>query len=129
MLTGSGVSPLRMTVLALGQRPGTGRMFVNALVYGARDGRRPARSRRSDVRPRYMTAMRSLMTEGGREVVGEENVGDAELLLLLDHQLEDVVADGDVEGGDRLVDDDDVRLSTVHRRSQTRSLPARELCG
>ena len=43
-----------------------------------------------------------------REIVGDEDVGDAELLLLLHHQLEDVVADGDVEGGDGLVGDDHV---------------------
>src|SRR5665647_998031 len=46
---------------------------------------------------------------GQREVVGDEDVGDPHLLLLLDHKLEDVVADGDIEAGHRLVGDDHVR--------------------
>jgi len=65
---------------------------------------------------------------GEGEVVGDEDVGDPELLLLLDHELEDVVADRDVEARDRLVGDDHVGVE--HRGAGDADplpLPAGEL--
>ena len=47
---------------------------------------------------------------GQREVVGDEQVGHPELLLVGHHELQDVVADRDVEAGHRLVGDDHVGL-------------------
>ena len=44
------------------------------------------------------------------EVVGDEQVGDAEVALQLDEQLEDLGLHGDVERRDRLVADDELGL-------------------
>ncbi len=44
------------------------------------------------------------------DVVGDEDVGEAELLLEVVEQVDDLSADRDVEGGDRLVGDDQLRV-------------------
>ena len=44
-----------------------------------------------------------------REVVGDEEVGQAELVLQVDEQVDDLRLDRHVEGGDRLVADDQLR--------------------
>ena len=45
-----------------------------------------------------------------REVVGDEEVGQAELALEVLEQVDDLRLDGDVERGDRLVADDELRV-------------------
>ena len=45
-----------------------------------------------------------------REVVGDEDHGEAEFSAQLAQQVEDLGLDGDVEGGDRFVGDDQFRL-------------------
>ena len=45
-----------------------------------------------------------------RQVVGDEEVGQPELLAQLDQQVEDLGLDRDVERADRLVTDDELRL-------------------
>ena len=45
-----------------------------------------------------------------REVVGDEDVGEVELLLQVDEQVQHLRLDRDVEGRDRLVGDDELRL-------------------
>ena len=49
------------------------------------------------------------------EVVGDEDVGEVELLLQLDEQVEHLRLDRDVERGDGLVGDDELRLQ--HERA------------
>ncbi len=44
------------------------------------------------------------------EVVRDEEIGEVELLLQLDEQVQDLGLDRDVERGDRLVGDDELRL-------------------
>ncbi len=44
------------------------------------------------------------------QVVGNEQVGEPELLLQLLQQVDDLCLDGDVQGGDGLVADEQVRL-------------------
>ena len=45
-----------------------------------------------------------------REIVGDEHVGEVELALQLDQQVQHLRLDRDVERGDRLVRDDELRL-------------------
>ena len=45
-----------------------------------------------------------------REVVGDEEVGEAQLLLEVLEEVEDLGLDGDVEGRDGLVADDELRV-------------------
>ena len=51
--------------------------------------------------------MRDLAHDG--QVVGDEQVGDAEVLLQVLEQVQDLGLDRDVEGGDGLVADDELR--------------------
>ena len=55
-----------------------------------------------------MIAIRSQKNFGGREVVGDVDVGQAELILQLEHQLEDLRPDAHVQHRHRLVGDEDV---------------------
>ena len=62
------------------------------------------------------------------EVVGDEEVGEVELLLQLHEQVQDLGLDRHVERGDRLVRDDELRLQ--HERAgkaDALALPAAEL--
>src|SRR5215470_4213486 len=64
------------------------------------------------------------------EVVGDEDVGEAEALLQVDQQLQDLRADGDVERGDRLVEDDQLGLQDEGAGDrQPLALAAAELVG
>jgi serine kinase of HPr protein (carbohydrate metabolism regulator) len=45
-----------------------------------------------------------------RQIVGDEEVGDAQLLLELLEGVDDLRLDGDVQRGDRLVADDKFRV-------------------
>ena len=129
MSTGFGVSPLRITCSRLASGSGTGMTLISAFVYGclgfADDLLGVADL---DDAPEVHHGDAVADDPGEREVVGDEDVGDAELLLLLDHQLEDVVADRDVEARHRLVGDDHVGLE--HGRAgdaDALPLPAGEL--
>jgi hypothetical protein len=51
-----------------------------------------------------------------REVVRDEQIGELELLLQLLEQIDDLRLDGDVERGDRLVRDDEVRVERERSR-------------
>ena len=44
------------------------------------------------------------------DVVGDEDVGEAELVLQVVEQVDDLGLDRDIEGGDRLVGDDQLRV-------------------
>jgi len=109
-LTGEGTSPRRMIRLRRSSGSGIGIAENRALrvrMLGAPEtcpGGLPAR--RSF--PRYMTATRSLMCSTTAHVVGDEQVGQAELALERLELIEDLRLDRDVEGRDRLVADDDV---------------------
>src|SRR5581483_1787688 len=63
-----------------------------------------------------------------REIVGDEEVGEAELVLQILQQVDHLRLDGDIEGGDRLVADDELGL---HRQragdADPLPLPAGEL--
>ena len=69
--------------------------------------RRPRAS--STMRPRYITATRSLMCRTIAQVVRDEQVGEAELVLQVLEQVDDLRLDRDVERRDRLVADDELR--------------------
>ncbi len=45
-----------------------------------------------------------------RQVVGDEEIGQAEVLLQFDEQVEDLGLDRDIERGNRFVADDEFRL-------------------
>jgi hypothetical protein len=50
------------------------------------------------------------------EVVGDEDVGEPELALQVLEEVEDLRLDGDVERGDRLVADDELRAMPMRWR-------------
>ena len=81
---------------------------------GCRDGAASANSVRlgasSTILPRYITATRSRDVLHHGEVVGDEQVGEAELALQVLQQVEDLRLDRHVERRDRLVADDELRL-------------------
>src|SRR5581483_9223597 len=52
-----------------------------------------------------------------REVVGDEQIGDAEFLLQILQQIDDLGLDRDVERGDRLVADDQLGLDRERARN------------
>ena len=62
------------------------------------------------MRPRYITAMRWLMCSTTREIVADEEIGEAELLLQVDQQVEHLRLHRDVERRDRLVGDDQLGI-------------------
>ncbi len=64
----------------------------------------------STILPRYMTATRSEMCAHDREVVGDEEVGEAEPALQVLQQVDDLRLDRHVERGDGLVADDQLGL-------------------
>ena len=45
------------------------------------------------------------------EIVGDEDIGEAHLILQLLQEVEDLGLDGDIEGGDRFVGDDEIGLA------------------
>src|SRR3954454_12023692 len=53
-----------------------------------------------------------------REIVGDEHIGEAELLAQPCEQVEDLRLDGDVERGNRLVADDHLRLHRERPRDR-----------
>ena len=82
----------------------------------------------STMRPRYMTATRSEMWRHHRKVVGDEQIGEAELVLQVLQQVDDLGLDRDVERGDRLVENEQARLQRqCPRDADALLLPAREL--
>ena len=65
-----------------------------------------------------------------RQVVGDEHVGEAELALEVGEQVEDLRLDGNVQGGHRLVADDQCRLQgECPRDPDPLPLPAGEVGG
>ena len=66
--------------------------------------------------PRYITATRSADVLDHRQVVGDEQVGEAELLLQVLEQVDHLRLDRDVERRDRLVADDQLRLDRERAR-------------
>ena len=69
-------------------------------------GRRVLRSASSTILPRYITATRSRDVPDHRQVVRDEHVGQAELVLQVLQQVDDLGLDRHVQRGDRLVGDD-----------------------
>ena len=81
----------------------------------------------STICPRYITATRSAMCAPG-EVVGDEDVGDAELALQALQQVDDLRLHRDVERRDRLVADDQRGLDRERAGDRDAlALAAREL--
>ena len=68
------------------------------------------------MRPRYITATRSADVLDHRQVVRDEQVGEAELLLQVLEQVDDLRLDRHVERRDRLVADDQLRLDRERAR-------------
>ena len=62
------------------------------------------------MRPRYITATRSLDMLDHAEIVADHDVGQPELVLELEQQVDDLGADRDVERRDRLVADHQLGL-------------------
>ena len=108
---GLGTSPCKADALAL--RPSGRESAPPRAAPGVGVQRRACRARCagaiSTMRPRYITATRVLMCSHHREVVGDEQVGEAELLLQVFEQVDDLRLDRDVERRDRLVADDQLR--------------------
>ena len=99
-LTGDGTSPLRMIRRRRRSTSGSGigTADSSATVYGwsgrelsSRDGAS------STIRPRYITAIRSLMWRTTRQVVGDEQVGQPEPVLEPLEQVDDLGLDRHVE--------------------------------
>ena len=64
------------------------------------------------------------------KVMGDEEVGQTQLFLKLDQQVDDLCLNGHVQSGDRLVTDDKFRIhSQSSRDTDTLSLSAGELVG
>src|SRR4051812_1091882 len=81
-----------------------------------------------------LSAIQDVHTVGGlagdREVVGDEHIGESELLPQAREQVEDLRLDGDVERGDRLVADDHLRLDRERARDRDAlTLTAGQGCG
>ena len=53
-----------------------------------------------------------------REIVRDEQIGEPEPLLQVDHQVDDLRLDVDVERGDRLVGDDEIGLDRERARDR-----------
>ena len=100
-------------------RPGTGSGFAerSAIVYGMQRPREELVRRRDLDDPAEVhdgNAVGDVADDG--EVVGDEDVGEVELLLQLDEQVQHLRLDRDVERRDRLVGDDELRLQ--HERAR-----------
>ena len=113
---GLGMSPLSTIRLLL--RPGTGSGIGREQrhrVRVQRPGEQLVRGRDLDdpAEVHHRDAIRDVADDG--EIVGDEDVGEVELLLQVDEQVEHLRLDRDVERGDRLVRDDELRLQ--HERA------------
>ena len=117
----------RGTSMALGISPascgatrragsGSGAAASSARVYGwAGAANSSAVGAISMIRPRYITATRSASVDD-RQVVGDEDHGQAVLVAQRGEEVEDLRLDGDVERRNRLVGDEQTR-------------PRRQCCG
>ena len=72
----------------------------------------------STIRPRYITATSSQRWSHDREVVADQDVAEAELLLQVLQQVEHLRLHRDVERADRLVGDDQLRLRDQRARDR-----------
>ena len=82
------------------------------------------------MRPLYMTATLRAEKSDHREVVGDEEVGEVVLPLELAQEIQHLRLDRDVEGRDRLVEDDEARLGRERARHRDAlALPAGHLGG
>ena len=82
----------------------------------------------STMRPRYITATLIGDVLHHRKIVGDEHVGEAQPLLQIAQQVEDLRADRHIERRDRLVADDQLRLDRERARDHDAlALPAGEL--
>ena len=112
--TGLGTSPsstMRLRArsrVGVGQRDGRQQRLRVRVAGPLVDRRRGCRS--STILPRYITATRSEMWRTTRQVVGDEHVGQAELVLQLLEQVDDAGLDRHVERRHRLVEHDQLRL-------------------
>ena len=126
---GLGTSPVRTMRLLF--RPGTGSGFAESRATRVRMERpREELVRRSDLDDPPEVHDRDAVGDvaDDREVVRDEDVGEVELLLQLDEQVEDLGLDRDVERGDGLVGDDELRLQHERAREpDALPLPAAEL--
>src|SRR6185437_11646988 len=81
----------------------------------------------STMRPRYITPMRVAMWRTTARLADEE-IGQAELVLQVPHQIEDLRLHGDVERRGRLVADDELGIGSERTRNRdTLALAAGEL--
>ena len=78
--------------------------------------------------PRYMTAIRSRHVAHDGQVVGDEQVGQAEVVLQVLEQVDDLRLDRDVERRHGLVEHDEPRLDRERpRHADALALAAGEL--
>ena len=78
--------------------------------------------------PAYMTVMWCATSATSARSVGHEDHGEAELLAQLVEQCDDLLLDGDVQGGGRLVRDDELRVAGQgHGDENALTLATREL--
>ena len=100
--------PAGLLDLGVGVEAGGEQAAGVGLLRGSRRSRGRCRSRRRW--PFSMTITWSAKSRHHRQVVGDEDEGDAELALELVEQRDHLRLDRDVEGGDRLVGDDELGL-------------------
>ena len=81
--------------------------------------------------PTYITATRSLTCFTTRQVVGDEQIGQAEPVLQVEQQVEDLRLHRDVERRDRLVGDDQRSGSSASARAMPMRWrwPPEKACG
>ena len=132
-LAGLGTSPSRMMRRRLRSvcGSGIGTAESSASVYGC-CGKSYSTSLPaiSTTLPRYITATRSRDVLDHRQVVGDEQIGQLELVLQVVQQVDDLRADGHVEGADRLVADDQARVERQRAGdADALALTAENSCG
>ena len=83
----------------------------------------------STLRPAYMTTTRCGGLGDDAEIVGDQHDGGAGLLLQLEHQVEDLRLDGDVERRGRLVGDQHLRIAATAPWRSSRAGACRRRAG
>ena len=96
---------------------GSGTADSSAAVYGCLGALKSSSvSASSTIRPTYITATRLLMCAHHAQVVRDEQVGQPEVGLQIEQQVQDLRLHRDVERRDRLVGDDQARMQRQRAR-------------
>ncbi len=114
--------PLRMTVA-----PEVGHRYGGHAAYGCSRGCGFSNTARrgpiSTMRPRYVTATRWLMRSTTRHIMGNKQKRDAHLALQVEHQIDNLRPNGDIQGRHRLVGYHHLRIQR-QRAGECRSAAA-----